>query len=92
MGWGGVRAVSWQGCPGAPVPLRFLEESEWKVLAVQAPCSGSAGPTGLTTSLQALLIAPAYSPAKRCWQSLCEAWSGAWDPSSWYQGKMNEGS
>ena len=30
-GWG----VSWKGCPGAPVPLRFLEESEWKVLAVQ---------------------------------------------------------
>lgn len=38
-----------------------------------AGCAGtllsSSGPTGLTTSLQALLIAPAYSLAKRCWQS-----------------------
>lgn len=35
-------------------------------------CSGSAGPTGQTTSLQALPTAPAHSSAKSCWQTLGE--------------------
>lgn len=75
-----------------------LEGVSWRPSASQIPGgvrmegAGCAGPTGLTTSLQALLIAPAYSLAKRYWQTLGEARSGAWDPSSRYQGEMNKGS
>ena len=66
---------------GVLVPQGFLslEDLGWRVLAMReceyaGTCSSSAGPTGPTTSLQAVLTAPALSPAKRYWQTLGEVW------------------
>lgn len=61
-----------RGGPGALGPLIPLGHLGQRVLATQEPWSGSAGPTGPTTSLGALPTAPAHSPAKSCWQTLGE--------------------
>lgn len=66
--------MGWHGYPGAQGPCITLEDLGLRVLAVQPPCSGSAGPTCSTTSFWALLNTPAHSSAKSCWQTLGELW------------------